>query len=221
MSTLILDRGTLLSASTLLVLIALNLASMAFASPLSGRVQALHEERSERDEALQALGDNVEVRWGDKGHVRGITGQLEIELPTFDQRGESAAKVQGKLRLPLSFDGNETLVRPRYLRGALGTSFMRYRQEVAGIPVYGAGVVIAFDRYGRATSIANSTIRDSDLARIPSVAEMNAEKRAIAHAFSDGEAASVHETRLVYYPVSDGRAGQAGMASAGRGARWD
>jgi bacillolysin len=161
----------------------------------------------ERRLALEALGSDVTVRWGHRGSVRQVRGELELMLPARESLDDSASEYLQALRVPLGFRGDEALVNPRLSSGAHDVTFLRFEQAAAGIPVAGASLAIRYDDRGRATSISANLLIDEALPRIPVVTRAEGASAATTFAFRGASDVAAEASRLVYYlgPAQHGR----------------
>lgn len=187
-------------AATLLALSIFLSAAAASTGP--ERLAQARLAELERQQAIEQLGSVTDVVYGDHGRIYRISGDLNLQAPRAAELAGSADMVGALLRLPLGLKGDERLVRPRIHRNHNGFAVLRYEQEIDGIPVPHASLVISFRPDGRAADIRNDLLADEQLPRVPLVAEADAVDAAQNTTFPD-MASKPGPPRLVYFYAPD------------------
>lgn len=161
-------------------------------------VQARIAENEVRESAIANLGTNIEVRYGDHGAITGFKGQ--IDLPSLSEVGKARIvdELLSALRVPLDLGDSAGLQLENVRNDAGGGHTLRFSQAVAGIPVVGAHLAVAYQDDGGATLVSARLISDRELPREPSITASDASQRAAgARPFTEAHTI-VEGTRLVY-----------------------
>lgn len=193
-------KENLFRSIAVISLLALPITSAsAFTEQPSDRLGTFPRHQEPSHVEARMLGDNVKVRVDEYGAIRSVLGPNGLRLPDQSQARDNPGLVRSSLATTFGFVGSEALFDPKVIDVSEGSSFLRFQQKIAGIPVVGSALGILYDGSGNATALFSHLATDGKLPRAADFKKQDLDKLLKAQ-FPNGES---ENTRLVYLLTPD------------------
>ncbi|MEX0900748.1 MAG: M4 family metallopeptidase [Gammaproteobacteria bacterium] len=134
-----------------------------------------------REAALEALGTQLKIRYGDKGAIRTISGSLNLPPPDPENLPEIESQLLEYLRIPLGLKDAESFTNARIIRSVRGQYTLKLAQMIDGLPVIGGSIAIRYDADHKPLTISSYLALDENLRRDVQI-DMNHAAQAAADA---------------------------------------